>query len=560
MGDNMKTDIEIARSCQMEKIEEIAFKLGIGEKYLENYGKFKTKIDLSILSELKYKKDAKLILVTAITPTSAGEGKTTTTIGLGDAFTKLNKKVILALREPSLGPVFGIKGGASGGGYSQVVPMEDINLHFTGDMHALTSTNNLISACIDNHIFHGNVLNIDPNKVVWKRCLDMNDRALRIVNVAGGIKNGVPREDGFNITVASEVMAIMCLCNDLNDFGNMIDKSIIGYTFDGKMLRVKDLNITGSLKVLMKDAINPNLVQTLEHTPVLIHGGPFANIAHGCNSLIATKLALKLADYVITEAGFGADLGAEKFLNIKCRKGNLTPSAVVMVATIKALKMHGGMDKDELENEELEYLKKGLPNLKKHLENIEKFKLPVIVAINKFHSDSKKEIDFLFLWCKKNGYLVEICNGFAQGGIGAVDLAAKVIEVCQDKQTQKFQFLYDLKDEVSNKINVIAKSIYGAKEIIYEKQAKEDLEKIKQLDIKDLFICMAKTPFSLSDNPKLLGKPEDFNINVKEVKISGGVDFAVVITGKIMTMPGLNKNPQAEKINIDENGIIKGLF
>lgn len=555
-----KSDIEIAEECKKENILNVAKSLSINEDYLEMYGKYKAKINLDIFKELKDKKDGKLILVTAISPTKAGEGKTTTTIGLGEAFFKINKKAILALREPSMGPVFGLKGGATGGGYAQVVPMDEINLHFTGDMHALTSVNNLISACLDNHIYFGNELNIDPSRIVWKRCVDLNDRALRDITVAEGGKNGVTRKDSFNITVASEVMAILCLCTDLEDFGEKIGEAIIAYTYDNKVVKVKDLGIVGSLKVLMKDAIKPNLVQTLEHTPALIHGGPFANIAHGCNSLIATKLGLKLADYCITEAGFGADLGAEKFLDIKCREGNLKPNAVVLVATIRALKMHGGANKEDLDKEDLTSLEKGVCNLEKHLENVSKYNLPCVVAINKFFTDSEKEIDWLFNWCKSKGYEVELCEGFAKGGEGAVNLAKKVVKLCEEDNS-KFNYLYDLKMDLKEKIKVICKEIYGANDVDFSENAINNIRALEMQGLdKDLLVCMAKTPMSLSDNDKLIGRPTDFNIRVKEVRISNGVKFAVVLTGNVLTMPGLPRVPAANKIKIDSEGKIEGLF
>lgn len=555
-----KSDIEIASECKMETIDKIASKLNIDSEYLEMYGKYKAKINLDILKEYKNKKDGKLILVTAINPTSAGEGKTTTTIGLGEAFAKLNKKAILALREPSMGPVFGLKGGAAGGGYSQVVPMDEINLHFTGDMHALTSVNNLISACLDNHIYFGNELNIDPSRVVWKRCLDLNDRALREVTVANGNKNGISRSDGFNITVASEVMAILCLCKDLEDFGDKIGEAIVAYTYDNEVIKVKDLGIVGSLKVLMKDAIKPNLVQTLENNPALIHGGPFANIAHGCNSLIATKLGLKLADYCITEAGFGADLGAEKFLDIKCREGNIKPSAVVIVATIRALKMHGGAAKEDLNKEDLGSLQKGLANLDKHVENIKKFNLPSVISINKFFSDTDNELDYLYKYCKEKGYEVELCEGFSKGGEGAISLASKVIQLCE-KDNSKFKYIYELNETIENKIEKICKEVYGAKEVEFSSLALENLEELKKNKLdNDLLICMAKTPMSLSDDPKLIGRPNDFNIHVREIKLSNGVKFAVVLTGNVLTMPGLPKVPAAKKIDISKEGKIEGLF
>ena len=555
-----KSDIEIAEECKKENILNVAKSLSINEDYLEMYGKYKAKINLDIFKELKDKKDGKLILVTAISPTKAGEGKTTTTIGLGEAFAKINKKAILALREPSMGPVFGLKGGATGGGYAQVVPMDEINLHFTGDMHALTSVNNLISACLDNHIYFGNDLNIDPSRIVWKRCVDLNDRALRDITVAEGGKNGVTRKDSFNITVASEVMAILCLCKDLEDFGEKIGEAIIAYTYDNEVVKVKDLGIVGSLKVLMKDAIKPNLVQTLEHTPALIHGGPFANIAHGCNSLIATKLGLKLADYCITEAGFGADLGAEKFLDIKCREGNLKPNAVVLVATIRALKMHGGANKEDLDKEDLTSLEKGVCNLEKHLENVSKYNLPCVVAINKFFTDSEKEIDWLFNWCKSKGYEVELCEGFAKGGVGAVNLAKKVVKLCEEDNS-KFNYLYDLKMDLKEKIKVICKEIYGANDVDFSENAINNIRTLEMQGLdKDLLVCMAKTPMSLSDNDKLIGRPTNFNISVKEVRISNGVKFAVVLTGNVLTMPGLPRVPAANKIKIDSKGKIEGLF
>lgn len=560
-GDSMfKSDIEIARECKMETIDKIASTLNIDDEYFEMYGKYKAKINTSILKKLENKKDGKLILVTAINPTKAGEGKTTTTIGLGEAFAKLDKKAILALREPSMGPVFGLKGGATGGGYAQVVPMDEINLHFTGDMHAITSANNLISACIDNHLYFGNSLNIDPDKIVWKRCLDLNDRALRELVIGQGKKNGVIRKEYFNITVASEVMAILCLCKDLDDFGDKIGEAIVAYTYDNKVVKVKDLNIVGSLKVLMKDAIKPNLVQTLENTPALIHGGPFANIAHGCNSLIATKLGLKLADYCITEAGFGADLGAEKFLNIKCREGNIKPNAVVIVATIRALKMHGGVLKEDLDKQDVESLKKGISNLEKHIENIKKYNLPYVVAINKFISDTDEEIDCLIKYCKERNVEVEICEGFVKGGEGAYNLAKKVIELCE-QDNSKFAYLYKKNDTLVNKIEKICKDMYGADGVEFSDKALEDIEELKKHNLdNNLLICMAKTPASLTDDDKIVGRPENFKIHVREIQISNGVKFAVVITGNVLTMPGLPKVPAAEKINIDSEGKIEGLY
>jgi len=555
-----KSDIEIASECKMELIDTIAKKLDINNEYLEMYGKYKAKINLDIMNELKNKKDGKLVLVTAINPTKAGEGKTTTTIGLAEAFAKLDKKAIVALREPSMGPVFGLKGGAAGGGYAQVVPMDEINLHFTGDMHAITSANNLISACIDNHLYFGNELNIDPSKIVWKRCIDLNDRALREITLGLGNKNGVIRNDGFNITVASEIMAILCLCKDLEDFGNRIGEAIVAYTYDNKIIKVKDLNIVGALKVLMKDAIKPNLVQTLENTPVLIHGGPFANIAHGCNSLIATKMGLKLADYCITEAGFGADLGAEKFFDIKCREGSLKPNAVVLVATIRALKMHGGALKENLDKEDLISLEKGIANLDKHIENINKFNLPCVVAVNKFFTDTDKEMNMLLNWCREKGVEVEICESFAKGGEGAINLAKKVIELCEE-DSSNFNYIYDVNDAIENKIKKICKEIYGADEVEFSDIALKNIEDLKKNHLNDkLLVCMAKTPLSLSDDDRLIGRPKNFKIHVREIKLANGVKFAIVITGNVMTMPGLPKTPVAEKIKIDEKGKIEGLF
>lgn len=553
----MLTDIEIATKTRMRTIDKIAKDLRIKNKYIEPYGKYKAKINLSIMDELKNEKDGKLILVSAINPTKYGEGKTTTTIGLMEAFKEMNVNAILALREPSLGPVFGIKGGACGGGYAQVLPMEDINLHFTGDMHALTTINNLICACIDNMLYWGNELNLDPNKVVFKRCLDLNDRSLRNVVIGDDNKNGVKRKDGFNITVASEVMAAFCLCEDLNDFANMIDEAIIGYTFDDKVVKVKDLKITGSIKVLAKDLIKPNLVQTLNHAPVLIHGGPFANIAHGCNSLIATKLGLKLADYCITEAGFGADLGMEKFFDIKCRKGNLKPNLVVLVATIRALKHHGGcLDANQ---EDLKSLEKGFANLDKHVENVKKYNLPFVVAINKFNTDTKEELNLLLEYCHKNGYPVEINSSYLKGAKGAIDLASTVLKLCEEKNN--FDYLYELKDTVENKIETIAKEIYGAANVEYSEAALSSLDLINKNNLnKDLLICMGKTPMSLSDNEKLIGRPSGFTLHVKDIRISNSVKFLVVLTGNVLTMPGLGKDCAAHKINMDEKGKIEGLF
>ena len=553
----MKSDIEIATSVKMDQITKISKSLKIKDKYVEPYGKYKAKISLDIMDELKDKKDGKLILVSAINPTKYGEGKTTTTIGLMEAFKEMNVDAILALREPSMGPVFGLKGGACGGGYAQVIPMEDINLHFTGDMHALTTVNNLICACIDNSLYFDNELNLDPEKIVFKRCIDLNDRSLRTVTIGNDKKNGVKRKDGFNITVASEVMAAFCLSENLDDFANMMDEAIVGYTYDDKVIKVKDLNIKGSIKVLMKDAIKPNLVQTLNHAPVLIHGGPFANIAHGCNSLIATKMGLKLASYCITEAGFGADLGMEKFFDIKCRKGNLKPSLVVMVATIRALKHHGGCT--DANKEDLESLERGFANLDKHVENVKKYGVPFVVAINKFNMDTDKEIKTLLKYCNKKGYPVEVNDSYSKGARGAFDLAETVLKLCEEETN--FKYVYDEKEKVEVKIEKIAKEIYGANGVEYSDKAKESLKRISDSGLnKDLLICMAKTPMSLSDNEKLLGRPSDFTLQVKDIRISNSVKFLVVLTGNILTMPGLNKDCAAHKITMDSNGKIEGLF
>jgi formate--tetrahydrofolate ligase len=555
----MKTDIQIAQENQLEDIDLIARKAKIDKDFLCHYGKHKAKVDLSIMSKVGYNKNGKLILVTAINPTKAGEGKSTTTVGLADGLNALNKAVIGCLREPSLGPVFGLKGGAAGGGFAQVVPMEDINLHFTGDMHAITTANNLISAVLDNSIYQGNPLNINPDRVIWKRCLDMNDRNLRSITIGQDKKtNGVERKDGFIITVASEVMAILCLSDDLQDFISKVKECVIAYNYDGKMLKVKDLEIEGSLGVIMKDAINPNLVQTLEHTPMLIHGGPFANIAHGCNSVIATKLALKLADYVVTEAGFGADLGAEKFLNIKCRKAELTPNAVVLVTTCRAMKMHGGIEADDLNDENIEAVLKGTCNLQKHIESIQKFNVPFIVAINRFAMDSIDEIRALEKWCVDNQYQCEVSNAWEQGSKGTVDLATKVIELCEKENS--FKCLYDLEETVENKILTISKEIYGADNVEYSAESLVQLQEIKDLGYTNLAICMAKTPASLSDNAKLIGRPTGFNIHVKDIKLSLGAGFIVVYTGNVLTMPGLPKPPSALDMGVDEKGSTYGLF
>ena len=538
---------------------KIAKKANVSGEYLENYGKYKAKIDHKIWEDIKDNKDGKLILVTAINPTKAGEGKSTTTVGLTDGLALINKNVIACLREPSLGPVFGLKGGATGGGYAQVVPMEDINLHFTGDMHAITTANNLVSAILDNYIYQENPLNIDPTKVVWTRCLDMNDRTLRNITIAQKKKtNGIEREDTFVITVATEIMAILCLSNDLNEFEEKVKKCIVAYTYDNKPVTIEDLKISGALTVIMKDALKPNLVQTLEHTPVFIHGGPFANIAHGCNSIIATKTALKLADYVVTEAGFGADLGAEKFLDIKCRLGNLKPNAIVLVATIRALKMHGGVSQELINEENVDALLKGCANLEKHIESIKEFNLPFVVAINKFSKDTKEEVDALINWCNKNNYPVEEADGWAQGGKGMIDLANKVVEICEEENNYKP--IYDTNESIENKIETIAKKIYGADGVEFLDTAKENLKQLKQLGFDNLPICMAKTPMSLTDDPKIIGRPTGFRINVTNLKVSAGAGFVVVYTGSIMTMPGLPKHPAALDMGIDEEGNSYGIF
>ncbi len=551
-------DIEIARKVKLEEITKVAKDLGIKEENIEPYGKYKAKISLKEMQECKNKENGKLILVTAINPTPLGEGKTTISIGLADGLKRIGKKVILALREPSLGPVFGIKGGATGGGYSQVAPMEDINLHFTGDLHAITSANNLLSAMIDNHIYSGNELNIE--KVTWKRCVDLNDRQLRVVNTGlSNEKNIVPREDGFDITVASEVMAIFCLATSLEDLKRRLGNIIIGYNKEGKPVTAHDLKAEGAMCVLLKDAFCPNLVQTLEHTPAIIHGGPFANIAHGCNSIMATKLALKLADYTVTEAGFGADLGAEKYLDIKTRKLEKVPDAVVIVATIKALKYHGGMPKEELANEDIEALRKGSKNLLKHIENIkEKFGLNVIVAINKFNQDTEKEISTLQEILQEKQVTLSLVEAWGKGSSGAIDIAEKVIALCEEKE--HFEPIYTLEDSIKTKIEKVAKNIYGAEGVEYTKEAEEQIEQIIQLGYNNLPVCIAKTQYSFSDDSKNLECKEPFNIHVKEVKLKAGAEFIIVLTGKIMTMPGLPKKPAAEQIDIDENGNIVGIF
>ena len=553
----MKTDIEIAQSVEMKNITEIASSFGI-ENNIENYGKYKAKLDLSLLDDSK--KDGKLILVTAITPTPAGEGKTTTTIGLSDGLKRLNKKVVVALREPSLGPVFGVKGGAAGGGYAQVVPMEDINLHFTGDFHAIGAANNLLAAMLDNHIHQGNELNIDPRRIVWKRCVDMNDRQLRhIIDGLGGKTNGVPREDGYDITVASEIMAILCLSTSISDLKERLGKIIVAYTYNDDPVYAKDLKAVGAMAALLKDAIKPNLVQTLEHTPALIHGGPFANIAHGCNSVLATKIALKLGDYVVTEAGFGADLGAEKFFDIKCRAANLKPNACVIVATIRALKMHGGKAKQDLANEDLEALEKGLPNLLRHVSNVKNiYKVPCVVAVNKFPTDTQKELDLIIKKVKELGINVVLSKVWEDGGKGGEDLAKEVVKLCEEKNN--FSFAYELDSTIEEKIDTLALKVYGANGVELSAQAKKSIAKIKEMGHGNLPICVAKTQYSFSDNPLLLGAPTNFNITVKDVKLCSGAGFIVVYTGDILTMPGLPKRPAAENIDIDNDGKITGLF
>ncbi len=555
----MKTDIEIARECEMKNISEIAAKCGIEDKYVENYGKYKAKIDLEYLKTKKH--NGKLVLVTAITPTPAGEGKTTTSIGLADGLKRIGENVALALREPSLGPVFGIKGGAAGGGYAQVVPMEDINLHFTGDFHAIGAANNLLAAMLDNHIQQGNELGIDVRKITWKRCVDMNDRQLRfIVDGLGGKANGTPREDGFDITVASEVMAVLCLSESIADLKEKLSKIIVGYTYDDKPVTAGDLKAAGAMTALLKDALKPNLVQTLEGTPAFVHGGPFANIAHGCNSVLATKLALKTADYVVTEAGFGADLGAEKFLDIKCRKAGLKPSAAVIVATVRALKMHGGLAKTELNEENLSALEKGVPNLLRHVSNIKNvYKIPCVVAINRFPTDTDKEIDFIIEKCQSLGVNVVLSTVFAEGGKGGEALAREVKRLCEEEKCD-FTFAYKDDESISGKIESIVKKIYGGDGVVFAPQAKKQIEKLNELGFSRLPVCIAKTQYSFSDNPSLLGAPSGFKVTVRNVKVAAGAGFIVVLTGDIMTMPGLPKKPAAENIDVNEKGEIVGLF
>lgn len=556
----MKTDVQIAQEAKMKDITEIAANLNIDDEDLIQYGHYKAKVDLRVFDKLKDKKDGKLILVTAINPTPAGEGKTTVNIGLSMALNKLGKKAISALREPSLGPSFGVKGGAAGGGYAQVVPMADINLHFTGDFHAITSANNLISAMLDNHIHQGNEQGIDARRVVWKRCVDLNDRALRNVIVGlGGKPNGYPREDGFDITVASEIMAILCLSTSLENFKERVSRVIIAYRRDGSPVYVKDINAQGAVTLLMKDAIMPNLVQTLENTPALIHGGPFANIAHGCNSIMATKLGMKLADYTVTEAGFGADLGAEKFLDIKCRFGELKPSAAVIVATIRALKHHGGAKKEDYDKEDLQALEKGFTNLEKHIENIKKFGLPPVVAINRFPSDTENEIKFMEEKLAKMGIECALTEVFTKGGDGALELAEKVVKVC-DEDKADFKPLYDVNLSIKEKLEIIAKEVYGADGVEFTVPATKNIKNLEKLGLDKMPICVAKTQYSLSDNPDLLARPEGFHIVVREVKVSNGAGFLIALTGSIMTMPGLPKVPAADKIDILPSGEIVGLF
>ena len=557
----IKTDIEIAQEVEMKPIQEVASSIGISDDRLELYGKYKAKVDYNILKDKQNEPDGKLILVTAINPTAAGEGKTTVTVGLGDALNQLGKKVMIALREPSMGPVFGVKGGAAGGGYAQVVPMEDINLHFTGDMHAISAANNLLAAMLDNHIYQGNQLNIDVRRITWKRVVDMNDRQLRgIVNGLTGRVNGVPREDGFDITVASEVMAILCLASDIDDLKERLGRIVVGYTYDEQPVTAKDLKANGAMAALLKDALKPNLVQTLEHTPAFVHGGPFANIAHGCNSLMATKMALKLADYVVTEAGFGADLGAEKFLDIKCRIGGLTPSAVVIVASIRALKNHGGVAKDKLGEENLEALKNGMPNLIKHIENItQNFGLPAVVAINRFPTDTEAEIKLVEELCQQQGVNVALTEVWAKGGAGGVELGKEVLRLI-DEGKNEFKFTYGDSLSIREKIETIAKKVYGADGVDFVGTAGKEIDKIEEMGFGNLPICMAKTQYSLSDDPTKLGRPSGFRISVRNVKVSAGAGFVVALTGTIMTMPGLPKVPAAERIDVDSTGKISGLF
>lgn len=553
----MKTDIEIAQAAKLKPILEIAKKAGLSEDEIEYYGKYKAKIDLSVMK--RKGTEGKLVLVTAITPTPAGEGKTTTTIGLADGLSRIGEKVVVALREPSLGPVFGVKGGAAGGGYAQVVPMEDINLHFTGDFHAIGAANNLLAAMLDNHIFQGNELGIDPERITWKRCVDMNDRQLRFVKDGlGGGKNGVPRDDGYDITVASEIMAVLCLATSLSDLKARLSRLVVGYNYNGEPVTAGQLKAAGAMAALLKDAIKPNLVQTLEGTPALVHGGPFANIAHGCNSVTATRLALKLGDYAITEAGFGADLGAEKFLDIKCRMAGLKPDAVVLVATVRALKYNGGIAKEDLNHENLDALKKGIVNLEKHIENIAKYKVPCVVTLNRFVSDSDAELAFVKEFCESRGCEFALSEVWEKGGEGGIALAERVLETLENKESN-FEPIYDENLPIADKIEVIAKEIYGASEVTYSPAAKQAIERLEKIGYGNTPVCMAKNQYSLSDDPKKLGRPEGFTVNIREVYVSAGAGFVVAITGTVMTMPGLPLHPAAERIDVDESGKIVGL-
>ena len=556
----MKSDIEIAQEAKMIPIKEVAAQLGMTEDDLELYGKYKAKISDELINRVKDRPDGKLILVTAINPTPAGEGKTTTSVGLGQAFGRLGKKAVIALREPSLGPCFGIKGGASGGGYAQVVPMEDLNLHFTGDFHAITSANNLLAALLDNHIQQGNELGIDPRQVVWKRCMDMNDRVLRNIVVGLGSKaDGMVREDHFVITVASEIMAILCLADDMHDLKRRLGNIIAAYSFDGKPVTANDLKATGAMAALLKDALKPNMIQTLEHTPAIVHGGPFANIAHGCNSVRATKTALKLADYVITEAGFGADLGAEKFFDIKCRKAGLKPDAVVLVATVRALKYNGGVEKANLGEENLEALKKGIANLEKHIENLQKYQVPVVVTLNSFVTDTKAETDYVEQFCRERGCEFALSEVWEKGGEGGIALAEKILDTIETKESH-FKPLYEDGLSLEEKIETIAKEIYGADGVTYAPAAKRELKRIAEMGMSDFPVCMAKTQYSLSDDAKKLGRPTGFTVNVREVYLSAGAEFVVAVTGAIMTMPGLSKAPAAYGIDVNDEGVITGLY
>ena len=556
----MKTDIQIAQEATMLPIKEVAEKIGITEDDLELYGKYKAKLSAELMSKLKGKKDGKLVLVTAINPTPAGEGKTTISVGLGQALCRLGKKAVIALREPSLGPCFGIKGGAAGGGYAQIVPMEDLNLHFTGDFHAITSANNLLAAMLDNHLQQGNTLHIDPKQIVWKRCVDMNDRALRNIVIGMGNKmDGVVRQDGFVITVASEIMAILCLANDMEDLKERLGNIIVAYTYEGEPVTARDLKAVGAMATLLKDALKPNLIQTLENTPALVHGGPFANIAHGCNSVQATKMGLKLADILVTEAGFGADLGAEKFFDIKCRKAGLTPDAVVLVATVKALKYNGGVSKDQLSVENLEALSKGIVNLEKHIENVQKYGVPVVVTLNQFVTDTQKELAYIEEFCKQKGCEFALAKVWEKGGEGGEDLAKAVIHTLETKESH-FKPLYEDNLTIYEKIETIAREIYGADGVTYSPMAKKAIDKIESLSMGHFPVCMAKNQYSLSDDAKKLGRPTGFTINIREAYVSAGAGFVVAITGAIMTMPGLPKKPAAESIDVDQNGKIVGLF